>query len=258
VIAVMAVSMTVSVVLANAGWSFAFAMLIGFAFASAVGMVTGFLVAFVEIPSIFATLAVSAIVYGVGRGAIAQLDVNNLPSNVDWFSLLGRGSFLDVPTPIWIFAAVSLASWLFLRATGLGRFIYAVGDNQATARITGIPVRPIVVLQYMVASWLAFLAGAVTAASVGAVNMRIVNSTMIYDVLLVVVLGGIGLTGGRGGVRNVLIGTAFIGLLLNGMTILDFSYIAQNLIKSLVLLSSLIIDAIVNPRDEQTAQQGDI
>jgi ribose transport system permease protein len=89
-------------------------------------------------------------------------------------------------------------------------------------------------------------------------NMRVVNSTMIYDVLLVVVLGGIGLSGGRGNVRNVLVGTLLIGLLLNGMTILDISYTVQNLIKSCVLLAALAVDAVLNPRDEQTSQQGDI
>ena len=91
-------------------------------------------------------------------------------------------------------------------------------------------------------------------------NTRVYNSTMIYDVLLVVVLGGIGLSGGRGGVRNVLVGTMLIGILLDGMTILDIPYIEQNLIKSVILLVAIIIDSLVNPRDEQTAQQeqGDI
>jgi ribose transport system permease protein len=79
-------------------------------------------------------------------------------------------------------------------------------------------------------------------------------------VLLVVVLGGIGLSGGRGGVRNVLVGTLLVGVLLNGMTIYDIPYTQQNLIKSVILLVAIIIDSIVNPRDEQTAQQeqGDI
>ena len=90
------------------------------------------------------------------------------------------------------------------------------------------------------------------------VNTRLVNSTMVYDVILVVVLGGIGLSGGRGGVRNVLVGTLLIGILLNGMTIMDVPYIPQNLIKGLILLIAIIVDTLINPRDEQTAQQGDI
>ncbi|TPL01605.1 MULTISPECIES: ABC transporter permease [unclassified Mesorhizobium] len=257
-VAVMAVSLTLSIVLANQGYAFSTALALGLAFAVAVAVVMGFLIAYVEIPAIFATLAVSAIVYGLGRGVIASLDVNNIPDNLHWFLFLGRGAVLGIPMPIWLFAICSAALYLFLRKTGLGRFIYGIGDNISTARITGIPVRPIIILQYVISSAMAFLAGCATAASVASMNMRMVNSTLIYDVLLVVILGGIGLTGGRGGVRNILVGTILIGLLLNGMTILNISYTVQNLLKSTVLLLALVIDALLNPRDEQTSQQGDI
>ena len=80
----------------------------------------------------------------------------------------------------------------------------------------------------------------------------------ILGVLLVVVLGGISLSGGQGGVRNVLVGTVLVGILINGMTIMNFSYTSQNLIKSVILLAALALDAVINPRDEQTSQSGDI
>jgi ribose transport system permease protein len=76
--------------------------------------------------------------------------------------------------------------------------------------------------------------------------------------VLVAVIGGIGLSGGKGGVRNVLVGAALIGILLNFMTIIDISVLYQNLIKSTILLIAIIVDGLLNPRDEQTAQQGDI
>ena len=81
---------------------------------------------------------------------------------------------------------------------------------------------------------------------------------MIYDVILVVVLGGIGLSGGKGSIRNVIVGTLLIGILLNGMTIMDMQYTMQNLIKSLILLGAIILDSFLHPRNEETAQQGDI
>jgi ribose transport system permease protein len=77
-------------------------------------------------------------------------------------------------------------------------------------------------------------------------------------VILVVVLGGIGLSGGRGGVMNVIVGTLLIGTIINGMTILNVSFQGQNLVRGLVLLSALMIDSILNPRNEETAKQGDI
>ena len=124
--------------------------------------------------------------------------------------------------------------------------------------MTGIPARPIIVLQYVLAALIGCFAGLVLAASVNSMPTRIFNSTLIYDVILVVVLGGIGLSGGRGGVLNVIIGTLLIGTMLNGMTIMDISYSAQNLVKGVVLLLAVITDSFLNPRNEETAQQGDI
>ena len=110
----------------------------------------------------------------------------------------------------------------------------------------------------MLAALIGCFAGIVMAASVNSMPTRIFNSTLIYDVILVVVLGGIGLSGGRGGVLNVIIGTLLIGTLLNGMTIMDISYSGQNLIKGVILLLAILIDSFLNPRNEETAQQGDI
>ena len=98
----------------------------------------------------------------------------------------------------------------------------------------------------------------ITATAVASMNTEIANSSMIYDVILVVVLGGVGLSGGQGGVRNVIVGTLLIGILLNGMTIMNIEYTLQNVIRSLILLVAIVLDSIVNPRDEQTSQQGDI
>jgi ribose transport system permease protein len=133
-----------------------------------------------------------------------------------------------------------------------------MGDNPLAARITGIPVRPMIVLQYVASALIAFAAGLILSATVSSMNTRLANSTMIYDVILVVVIGGIGLSGGKGGIRNVIIGTLLVGTLINGMTMLDLSYTEQKIIKSLILLVAVVVDSIVNPRDEQTAQQGDI
>jgi ribose transport system permease protein len=113
-------------------------------------------------------------------------------------------------------------------------------------------------LQYAVSATVAYLAGLITATAVASMNTAVVNSSMIYDVILVVVLGGIGLSGGRGGIRNVIVGTLLIGILLNGMTIMNIEYTLQNVIRGLILLIAIVIDSVVNPRDEQTAQQGDI
>jgi ribose transport system permease protein len=238
------------------GW----ALLIGAIFVVVVGLVNGVLIAYALVPAIFATLASGLVVYGVGRAWLFDVDVQNTPDNSPFFHILGNGSIAGVPLPIVAFGALSLAAWAALRWTRFGRYIYASGDSPAAARNTGVPVRPLIVAEYVITSLIGYAAGLVMAAASSGMSTRVYNSTMIYDVLLVVVLGGIGLSGGRGGVRNVLVGTLLIGILLDGMTIIDVPYIEQNLIKSLILLAAIVIDSFLNPRDEQTAQQeqGDI
>lgn len=257
-VATMVVAVAWAMALSHAQMSLGSALALGALFVIGVGAVTGVIVAYAEIPAIFTTLAMGSIVYGVGRTFFFQIDVQNAPPGYSWFNFLGSGRVGGIPVIVVAFAAIAIIMLALLRKTRFGRFVYATGDNPLAARITGIPTRALMVAQYIISGLIAYCAGIVMAAAVSGMNTRIYNSTMIYDVLLVVVLGGIGLSGGRGGVRNVIVGTALVGILLNGMTILDVGYTAQNLIKSIILLAAIIIDTIVNPRDEQTAQQGDI
>ena len=78
---------------------------------------------------------------------------------------------------------------LFLTRTRFGRFIYATGDNPLAARTSGLPTRPVIVAQYVISALIAFLAGILMTGLVSGINTRLYNSTLIYDVLLVVVLG---------------------------------------------------------------------
>jgi len=177
--------------------------------------------------------------------------VQNTPDNSAFFNFLGRTTILGMPMLIVAFLVLALVAWLALRWTRFGRFVYAMGDNPAAARIVGLPVRPMIVAEHVITALIAYAAGLVMAAASSGMSTRVYNSTMIYDVLLVVVLGGIGLSGGRGGVRNILVGTLLVGVLLDGMTIMDVPYIEQNLIKAIILLCAIVVDSIINPRDER-------
>ncbi len=227
---------------------------IGFAF----GLINGWLIAYAEVPSLFTTLASGLFLAGLGQAVLFQLDVVQWPAALDTIAWFGRGTLAGLPMPVVMFAVAAGLLALFLKRLRAGAFIFAIGDNPFAARVTGLPTRPIVVLEYVLSALIGVFAGVVMAASVNSMPTRIFNSTMIYDVVLVVVLGGIGLSGGRGGVVNVIIGTLLIGTMLNGMTILDMSYSVQNIVKGVVLLAAVLIDSILNPRNEETAQQGDI
>ncbi len=257
-VALMAASVAWTLHLVATGMPLPLALATGLGFSLLIGALNGWLVAYVEIPAIFATLAMGTLVYGFGRYFLFDLDVIYMPEAAKGLLWLGQGNLFGVPVPIFLFAGVCLGGYLFLRYARAGRYLRAVGDNILAARITGVPARPVIVLQYVIASLIGYMAGIVTAASVASMNTRVAISTYVYDVILVVVLGGIGLSGGKGGIRNVIVGTLLIGVLLNGMTIMDIQYTVQNVIKGVILLTAIVIDTILNPRDEQTAQQGDI
>jgi ribose transport system permease protein len=223
----------------------------------AIGLINGFLVAYADVPAIFATLASSAFVFGFARSQLIGQDATPVPPD-HWIEHVGRFRFADIPVEVFFFSGAAFLAFLFLRYAKWGRYVYLMGDNFLAARNMGIPVRPMILLRYVIAALIAFAAGILTASSLHSINVRVVNSTLLYDIILVVVIGGIGLNGGKGNVRNVIVGALLIGIMQNAMTIIDISNIYQNLIKSTILLIAIVVDSLLNPRDEQTAQQGDI
>lgn len=257
-IASLAVPAAVVLMLASKDYNIATSLLCGVTLAVAIGVLNGFLVAYAEIPSLFTTLAVGIGIAGIGQSGLFEYEIVPWPAQLAAMSWIGQGALFGIPYSVLAFIAAAVVVGIFMRKTRLGAFIYASGDNPNAARIAGIPVRLILMLQYIIAGVIAMFAGLVLSASNASMDTRIFNLTWIYDVILVVVLGGIGLSGGRGGVLNVVIGTLLIGTIVNGMTIMNVSFEVQNLIKGVVLLAALSIDSIVNPRNEETAQQGDI
>ncbi|MFT3672906.1 ABC transporter permease [Aestuariivirga sp.] len=256
-VAIMAMSAAWYLQMLNDGWSEGAAFGIALLAVLAIGLVNGFLVAYADVPAIFATLASGSFVFGYVRSQLITQDAIAIPPG-HWLETLGGVRILDIPAEVFIFGGACFIAYLFLRYTKWGRYVYFMGDNLMAARNIGIPVRPMNMLRYVISAVIAFAAGLLTASSLHSMNTRVVNSTLLYDIILVVVIGGIGLSGGKGGMRNVIGGAILIGIMLNAMTIIDIPNIYQNLIKSTVLLIAIIVDSILNPRDEQTAQQGDI
>lgn len=257
-IAALAVPSALVLSLAAKGYGVVPSLGIGLMLAVAIGLLNGILVAYAEIPSLFTTLAVGIGIAGIGQIGMFDYEIVSWPPQLDAIAWIGRGSLFGIPYSVLAFGAAAVVIGIFLRRTRPGMFVYASGDNPGATRLTGIPLRPVLVMQYIISACVAFFAGMVLSASSASMDTRIFNLTWIYDVILVVVLGGIGLSGGRGGVLNVVIGTMLIGTIMNGLTIMNVSFEMQNLVRGLVLLVAVLADSIVNPRNEETSQQGDI
>lgn len=258
VISIMAFSVAWSLSLFNQDIGLLPALALGLGFAVLAGLINGFLIAYIEIPAIFATLATATAIAGFGQFFLVDVEVVYVPDSIGWLLAVGSGRTFGVPNSVISFVVVSAALYWLLRHTVFGRYLFAIGDNPNAARVAGIPVRPMILAQYVLTAIVAFIAGLITAMAVESMNTRIVTSTLVYDVILVAVIGGISLSGGRGSIRNVIVGTLMIGILLNGMTMMNMPYTAQNIVKGMILLMAIITDSYLNPRDEQTSQQGDI
>lgn len=255
-IATMAAGSATVMTLLGAGYGLPLALIAGLVVAMVIGLANGWAIAFVEVPALFTTLAMSLLVFGVARFAFKTVLVYP-PVNAAAFLFLGQGKLFGVPMPIIVFAVTAIVIHLFLSRTTPGRFAYARGDNPETARLTGIDVRRDVIFSYMLAAAIGMLAGLVSASATASMNLQIITGTLIFDVVLVVVLGGVSLVGGRGGVLSVLAGTLLIGVLLNGLTIMNVNNQMQDVVRGLVLLGAIILDNRLHPRDEETARQGD-
>lgn len=257
-VAVMAICAAWTLKLLTLGFGIAAAIGMGLGLAVIVGVLNGYAITIIGIPALFTTLASGTLFYGVGRWLMLDGIITYVPPSGEFLVTLGQGDFLGIPVPLIAFGLVSLLGHFILSRMTVGRFVYASGDNAETARLTGISVRVLAMQQYAFSAAVAFLAGLVTAGSVASINTLVFNSSLIFDVLLIVVLGGVSLSGGRGSIVSVLVGTALIGTLLNVMILMNIQGDVQNIVKSVVLLGAIALDRKLHPRDEETARQGDL
>jgi len=256
-VASLAASTAIAIILMNSGYATPVALLVGFVMAIAIGILNGFLISVIEMPPLLTTLASSLAVLGIVRTTEVQHYVVYLSRGHDEFLRLGGNVWGGVPISVLIFAATAVVVHLFLSRTVIGRFVYAHGDNPDAARQTGLPTRPLTMIEYALCAGIGYVGGVVMVAQTALMHLQIAESTIIFDVIMVVVLGGVSLVGGRGSVMSVIAGTLLIGVLLNGMTIMDMDVQTQNIVKGIVLLIAILLDSRLHPRDEETSKQGD-
>lgn len=259
-IAQMIVGATIFGILISSGVDAPVALAVAIAGMIVAGFLNAWLIAYVEIPAMLATLASSMFMVGLMRFAILRGEyLLLLPKSDPTVAFLAGDIMPGVSMPVVLMAATLAATWFLLNRATAGRVVYAMGDNFQAARLAGLPVRTTTIAVYVFGAITALVAGLIMASASGAVDFRTVtNGTLLFDVILVVVLGGIPLRGGRGGVRNIIVGVALIAIMRNGMTLMDFTTQTQDMLKGLVLLTAIVIDNYLNPRDAETDTVGDL
>jgi ribose transport system permease protein len=230
--AVMSLSMTLAAGAMLAGVPVGLASALGIAAGAAFGAVNGALIAYLRLPAIIVTLATMEIPRGIALLYTEGYPKSGLPES---FAVLGRGEFLHLPVPAFVVAAVFVSAHLLLTRFSAGRYFYALGGNEEAVRFSGVDVRIYKLLAYSLSGLTAGIAGIVLASRLmsGQPNAGV---GFELDAIAAVVLGGAAITGGRGSIMGTLIGVLMLGMLNNGLNLMNISPYTQKILKGLIVL----------------------
>ena len=205
---------------------------------AAAGLFNGVAVTRFKLPPFVATLGMFSIARGLTMLWTGGFPVTGLGPQ---FGVIGTGVFMGIPVPVWITAVLVGVFVLLTRMTRFGKHIYAVGGNERAALLTGLPVDRIKIAVYTLGGLLAGAAGLIVTSRLDSAQP---NAGVGYelDSIAAVVIGGTSLSGGRGSVMRTVIGCLIIGVLNNGLFILNVSPFWQQVVKGFVILSAVATD----------------
>ncbi len=204
----------------------------------AVGAVNGVVISYLGVTPFIATLGMQYAVRGIALVYTGGRPINALTTA---YKSIGQGYIGFVPVPVILFIIIALIAWFFLSKTKFGRYIYAIGGNEQAALVSGLRVKRIKFLAYVINGLTAALAGIILSARVAVGSPTAGES---YDLLAItaVVVGGTSNQGGTGGILPSIIGVFIVTVLENGMDLLGVSGYYQQIVTGVVVLLAVIID----------------
>ena len=206
------------------------------------GGLSGIIVAKGKVQPFIATLVTMTLLRGMTMVYTDGRPISTGFSNTaDSFAYLGTGYLFNIPFPIWLMAIVFLVSWYILKHTRIGRYIYALGGNEAATQLSGINVDKIKVFVFAVSGFLSALAGLIVTSRLSSAQPT-AGVSYELDAIAAVVVGGTSLMGGKGRVMGTLIGALIIGFLNNALNLLDISSYYQMIAKAVVILIAVLAD----------------
>jgi ribose transport system permease protein len=198
-----------------------------------------------RLPPFVATLGMLSIARGLTMLWTGGFPVTSLDPN---FVFIGAGTWLGVPMAVWICTALIVVFYVVSTRTTLGRYIYAVGGNERAAHFAGLRVDNIKVWVYTLGGGLAAVAGLILTARLDAADPK-AGLGYELDSIAAVVIGGTSLSGGRGSIFGTVLGCLIIGVLNNGLVLLEISPFWQQVIKGAVILIAVAVDKLGSKRD---------
>lgn len=214
------------------------AVLAGLAAGTLMGAANGLLVAKGRVAPFIATLATMTIYRGL---TLVYTEGRPITFSNDTFSMLGKGYFLEIPVPvIWMLLSFIILYYL-LRNTTFGRHIYAIGGNEEASILSGIRADWVKIRVYAISGLFSSLAGIILTSRLSSAQPT-AGVAYELDAIAAVVLGGTSLAGGRGWITGTLVGAMIIGVLDNGLNLLNVSSFYQQVVKGGVILLAVLLD----------------
>jgi ribose transport system permease protein len=215
------------------------ASLAGIAVCAASGLFSGTMVTLFGIPPFIVTLGMMLVASGLAYILADGQSIHQVPDAFIW---LGRGADLfRIPNAVLLMLALYALAHLLMTRMVLGRYIYAVGGNAQAARLSGVPVRRVLLLVYTLCGALAGLGGVVMASQLKSGAPTYGQMYELY-VLAAVVVGGTSLAGGEGKILGTLIGAFIIAVIQNGMNLTGVESYTQKIVLGLVILGAVLLD----------------
>ncbi|MBR5519519.1 MAG: ABC transporter permease [Clostridia bacterium] len=227
----------------------AIGVLLGLLAGAVFGYLNGSLITVLKLPPFIATLGTMSIARGLSYGITGGYPIGSLPES---FKFIGLGTIpsvgpIQIPTPILLMAVFTLFFSFFLKKTIAGRRIYAIGGNEEATRISGVRVDRMKRVVYTICGLMAAVAGIATAARLG-VGQSTAGQGYEMDAIAAVIIGGASVSGGSGTVMGVIIGAAIMGVLNNGLVLLNVSAYWQQAVLGIVIVAAVAFDKLQSKR----------
>jgi ribose transport system permease protein len=204
------------------------------------GFFNGAMVTAFRIPPFIVTLGMMMMASGMAFRLSEGRSIPELPRAFFW---LGGGSTIGIPNPVWLMLLLYVLAHIVMTRMTFGRFVYAIGGNEEAARLSGVPVKAILLAVYTICGALAGLGGIVLASQLAAGDPKF-GQMYELDVIAAVVVGGTSLMGGSGKIVGTLIGAFIIAVIKNGMNLIGVDPFNQRIVLGAVLLFAVLLDTL--------------
>lgn len=225
----------------NSGWPWGLAVIAVILLGVLVGLVNGYMVAYLGGASFIITLAMGTVLAGVEFALTSQDTVfNGFPSG---FRGVATNEFLGLSNQIWIAVVLAGLAWTLLDRTEIGRYMYAIGGNPEAARLSGVRVRPLRVLGFVVVAVAAAIVGLILTSQSGSYAPS-GGLTYLLPAFAAAFLGAAVFRPGEFNVPGTIVGVLFLGVIQTGLIMLDFDTYVINLVQGAILITAVLVSRL--------------